>query len=420
MRGLRAGLGVVLIAAVAAGCGSGNDARTGQSTPNTPVAPEAPTSAPKPPRQAFDPPKVFEKTAAKFPDGTFFNRDKPRATLHDGNIYSVDGKGLNAFDGLTADPLWAVPATVKPSGQDATSAPFAHQDRIYAAFSGKAPAQGTKPARPVIELVAVDVKSGKADWSTTIDVDVKDPGNTNDGETSVVGVSDTSVVVTYYSQDASIGQTFVVDASTHQVRWNKDQFLAGDVDSGVIVGNAGKPFIGEQRSLTGLAETDGAQKWSTTLGGYGTQIMPLAPKIIGSSRQVYSTADYQFDLIDVTSGKSLYSLPINTSFGAGYRMSCFYDQTSMIVCDGQSERTFAFDVNSIGAKPMWEITKTTDRVPPSVTAAYHGLVYGTGANAPVTLDAKTGQDAPDAPGVAPEMVDKYLAVYKGTSYKPTK
>lgn len=421
MRILRAGLGIGLVAAVLAGCGSGDDARTGPSTQNTPD-PQPPSTSQKPPRPQFDPPKVFEKTSAKFPDSAFYNQNKPRATLHEGNIYSVSGKTLNGYDGTTAEPLWSVDATIEINPQGSGLRPFAHEGKVYAAFSGSEPAKGTTPAHPKIEVVAVDAKSGKADWSTRIDVEWTVTSGIGDGEVAVVGASGTSVVVTYYSNDYSIGRTYVVDSDSHKVRWNKDQFIAADVDSGVVVGNGGKPMIGEPRSFTGLAETDGAQKWSTDIGRAGTEITPLSPKLVASSRTIYSNGDHQFDIVDVTTGKSLYSWPIEVDFTPGYRISCFYDQTSIIVCDAQSERTFAFDVNNVGATPLWEIKKGAGRVAPSLTAAYHGLIYGTGASAPVALDAKTGKDAPDAPGVAPTMVDKYLAVVdkEGTTYIPTK
>jgi hypothetical protein len=83
---------------------------------------------------------------------------------------------------------------------------------------------------------------------------------------------------------------------------------------------------------------------------------------------------------------------------------------------------FAFDAANVGQKPLWEITKSASRIPPQITAAYHGLIYGNASGSgPVTLDAKTGEDAPDAPGLAPILVDKYVGVAtKGEARVPTK
>ncbi|ALG10947.1 PQQ-binding-like beta-propeller repeat protein [Kibdelosporangium phytohabitans] len=423
MRGLNAGLAAVLIAAVLAGCGGGDEAQKGQSAPNETPAEQPPPSTPrKPERKAFDPPKVFEKTEAKFSLSAFNDDERPTVTLHDGNIYGVDDKAIVGIDGLTGENLWMTPATIKASSGAKPTAPVVSGDRLYAAINGNKPAQGTTPSHPQVEVMALDLKSGKADWSTVIDIDLGNKLTTGQGRPAVAGVTDTSVVVSYFDDSASIGRTFVLDKSSHQVRWTKDQFLAAEVDSGVVVGSGGKPLISEKRTTTGLAEADGAQKWSIDTGGYPAKLMPISPKLVASSLKVYSNGDNQFDILDVTTGKPLYSKTTDVPSTSGYDVTCFYDDASLIVCDARGERTFAYDANSVGATPLWEITKSANRVVPTLTAAYHGIVYGFGADDPVAIDGKTGKDAPDAPGVAPALIDKYLAVdvRKQISYKPIK
>ncbi|ONI83000.1 hypothetical protein ALI144C_18305 [Actinosynnema sp. ALI-1.44] len=422
MRGLNAGLGAVLVAAVLAGCGGGgDDARKGQSTPDAPA--EQPTSTPKKPeRKAFDPPKVFEKTEAKFKLSSFNDEQVPTVTLHDGNLYGLNDQAVVAMDGLTGDVMWSAPATIKVSTGADPTAPVVYKDRVYAAINGSKPAQGTAPSVPQVEVMALDLKTGKADWNTVIDIDLGNKLSTGKGRPTVAGVTDTSVVVSYFDDSASLGRTFAVDANSHQVRWTKDMFLAAEVDSGVVVGSGGKPLIGEQRTTAGLAEADGAQKWSIDTGGYPAKLMPISPKVVASSLKIYSNGDNKFDIIDVTTGKPLYSKTTEVSSMSSYEVTCFYDDQSLVICDARGERTFAYDANSVGATPLWEITKTANRVVPNLTAAYHGMVYGFGANDPVAIDGKTGKDAPDAPGAAPALVDKYLAVdvKKQLSYRPIK
>nr|WP_042180558.1 PQQ-binding-like beta-propeller repeat protein [Kibdelosporangium sp. MJ126-NF4]CEL14446.1 hypothetical protein [Kibdelosporangium sp. MJ126-NF4]CTQ88811.1 hypothetical protein [Kibdelosporangium sp. MJ126-NF4] len=425
MRGLNAGLGVALIAAMLAGCGGGDSTQTEQSTPNTPGEQLPPSTPQKPERKSFDPPKVFEKTDAKFKLPSFNDNEVPTVTLHDGNLYAVSDKGVVGLDGLTGEEMWVSPVTTaNPTAAPPTDtpAPFVYKDRLYAAVNGRKPAQGTTPASPQIQVLAVDLKTGKKDWSTTIDIDMGNQSSTGDGKPTVVGVTDTSVVVSYFVSSASIGRSFAIDASSHQVRWTKDQFLAAEVDSGIVVGNGGKPLISEARSIVGLAEADGAQKWSTDIGGYPSNLMAISPKLVASSRKIYSNGDHQFDIIDVTTGKPLVSKTTDVPTTSNYSVACFYDQQSLIVCDAKGEHTFAYDVNNVGATPLWEIKEGADRVAPTVTAVYHGMVYGHGASEPVALDGKTGKDAPDAPGVAPALIDKYLAVdvRKQISYKAIK
>ncbi|MCE7004786.1 PQQ-like beta-propeller repeat protein [Kibdelosporangium philippinense] len=419
MRGNRVVLGALLITAVLSGCGSEDSAQTGQSTPNnTPAV--LPASPVKPPRQAFDPPKVFEPTSAEFPSGTWGGNNKPRATLYDGNIYSANNEQLLALDGVTAELLWSVPAKVKAVTSGTSAPPVAYKDHMYVAFSGFQPSQGTTKPHPQIEVVSVDVKTGKPDFSTTIDVDLDSTISSGDGDVAIAGVSDTSIVVTYFNDSASLGLTYAVDAATHNVRWQKDKFLASEVDSGMVVGNGGKPMISSPRTLTGVAEADGAEKWSTALGGFGTTLMPISPKLVASSRKLYDSLDHQFDIVDVTTGKAVYSKFTDIPTTSGFDIECFYDQRSIIACSAGVTVAFAFEADSVGPNPLWEIKDEGSRAVPSFTAAYHDLLYGTANGNPVAIDAKTGKDAPDNPGVAPAQLDKYLATASGKTYKPTK
>jgi hypothetical protein len=418
-------LGLVVLGAVVAGCGDGGGDTAAQSGSEPPKA--ASTSA-RPERKSFDPPKVFAAGASASIPGRNLqqNSDEVLATLSDGILYAGGSKSVQAFDGLTGKPLWTVKPTIDPQDQVKAHAPVVDESKhvVYYAFSVMVPGKGTTPAHPAIEVMAVDAVSGKQAWTTTVDVESKDPGNTGDGEVTVVGAGQGTVVITWYSSDFSMGNTYVLDTGTHQVRWKREQFLAGDVDSDVVVGNAGKPFIGETRVLTALGVADGSEKWATPPGQTPAEITPISAKLVATNRQDYGSGDWQFDILDVTSGKALYTKKVDTALGLSYRATCHYDQKSIIVCDDTDGEVFAFDTANVGPKPLWEIVKITSRVPPDVVSAYHGLIYGYGsgaANEPVVLDAQTGQDAPDAPGIAPILVDKYVGVTsKGETHVPTK
>lgn len=47
---------------------------------------------------------------------------------------------------------------------------------------------------------------------------------------------------------------------------------------------------------------------------------------------------------------------------------------------------------------------------PTVTAVWHGAVYGYTDHGPIVLDATTGADRNDHPGIAPTLVDAYAGV----------
>ncbi|MEV4317045.1 PQQ-binding-like beta-propeller repeat protein [Actinocrispum sp. NPDC049592] len=414
-------MAIVAVAGVIAGCGGGKDqAQPGQPQPSD--APSTPTST-KPQKKSFDPPRSFGSGAKTVLETKDIGGGQAPvvATLADGVVYSNGQTGGKAIDALTGEQLW----TVKPSLEAMTyrgesHPPVAAMDTVYFGFPVRVPGKGTTPAHPAAEVVAVDKESGKDRWRTTIDVETSDPGNVTDGVVTLVGVDDQSVVLTWYSQNFSVGNTYVVDSGSHQVRWKKDQYLAGDVASGIVLGNAGKPSIAEERTLQALSVTDGTEKWATKLGQYAAGIQPLSPKLVAVDKGYTSKADQTFEIEDLTTGKALYSQQIDNDFSSHTTVECFWDQADAIVCSVGS-KVLGFDVNNVGPKPQWEIAKDSSRTPPSVTAAYHGLVYGETQNGPLTLDAKTGKDSPDDPIIAPILVDKYVGItIKGDTHVATK
>jgi hypothetical protein len=80
------------------------------------------------------------------------------------------------------------------------------------------------------------------------------------------------------------------------------------------------------------------------------------------------------------------------------------------VCSGPNH-TFALTADS--AAPLWSLP-AAGRVPPQVSTAWHGAVYGTTVNGPVVVDARTGRDRNPAPGATPAVVDAYLGVGAGS------
>jgi hypothetical protein len=90
-------------------------------------------------------------------------------------------------------------------------------------------------------------------------------------------------------------------------------------------------------------------------------------------------------------------------------MTCWYDEVSVTVCAG--ENRFAFALDSTSNAVLWAMPEEgSRRVVPTVTAAWHGAVYGWANRAPVVLDAKTGADREPSPGLAPEVVNGRAAV----------
>lgn len=68
---------------------------------------------------------------------------------------------------------------------------------------------------------------------------------------------------------------------------------------------------------------------------------------------------------------------------------------------------FALDATS--GELLWQLP-ASGHTAPTVTAVWHGAVYGTAGGTPVVLDAKTGVDREPSPGLAPVAVSGYAGV----------
>ncbi|MFD3717006.1 PQQ-binding-like beta-propeller repeat protein [Streptomyces sp. NPDC058674] len=78
-------------------------------------------------------------------------------------------------------------------------------------------------------------------------------------------------------------------------------------------------------------------------------------------------------------------------------------------------------VDPASGQQLWQLRDDQDgRKAPTVTAVWHGRVYGTAAGGAVALDARTGRDMPTRPEAAPILVNEFggLVLSEGilTSY----
>jgi outer membrane protein assembly factor BamB len=71
----------------------------------------------------------------------------------------------------------------------------------------------------------------------------------------------------------------------------------------------------------------------------------------------------------------------------------------------------AFAVDGTTGKVLWQLPdKKANRTAPNITGTYDGMVYGTTANGPVVLNARTGKDVNDSPGTAPIVTDPDVGI----------
>ncbi|WP_194894619.1 hypothetical protein [Catenulispora pinisilvae] len=72
---------------------------------------------------------------------------------------------------------------------------------------------------------------------------------------------------------------------------------------------------------------------------------------------------------------------------------------------------FVVGFDAVTGKQLWTLPDTAaNRTALWVTGVGHGAVYGRTYYGPVVLDAHSGVDRQDSPGVAPTVVDEYAGI----------
>ena len=409
-------------ATVLAGCGGGGKAAKQAADPGTtkPAAvPEtATTSATSasnaPSAQKYDPPVKFATTpSTTIPvDQDYDPLDTASITLSAQTAYVSDPGALRAVSLTSGQVLWHVTpknqaVTLKGHiGAPPPAAPVLSRSAdgtstVFQAFAVTVPGQGTTADQSAVELWAINAATGAALWNETLPQ--TDPAfNGGEWSATVVGTDATSVLI---QADGVHGATsFAVSTATHKVLWTKNLFdafaLLHDTAVGIQVPddqtNIGAPETGK---LAGVDEATGSQLWSRPDKLNRPTVAVAGSDLVSVDGDVDGTQQQQF--VDAHSGAVV-------STAASPLPKCMFDGASVTVCASPVSAS-AYD--STSGKLLWTLPdQATNRKAPTVTAVWHGAVYGNVGHSQVVLDARTGADRQDAPGIAPYAVDEYVGL----------
>lgn len=271
--------------------------------------------------------------------------------------------------------------------------------RVLAAWPVERPGQGTVPPQRGIEVVSADLQTAQTLTSTTVPLPSSWLEESLNGFTVyVAGVVGTTAVVSAAAADAAL--TAAVDLPSGRLLWSAPDVAAHLLtDDTVLVGLRDLA----RNELRGLAIADGRPRWS---GVAGSSVWPLGPSRALVDLRTTENAWGGGQVIDTSSGRELDS-PLNGQPG----WTCRRDQQALTVCSlapyNDTDAILGFDDN--GAE-LWRITHDSGRVVPTVTTAWHGMVYGYTDNGPVILDGRTGADHPSPSPDAPLLVNGYFAI----------
>ena len=402
------------------GCGgddkksdSSSDGGDSQSSASTPSAPAVPS---------FDPPKAFTVNAA-YPT----QRTPGQSSAVESEVGIVGRTavlaniaGLTGVDTAGQNQRWTVasktaattevsdlskPMAVKLDGKDVVAVAYAETDK----------GNGTQKPKVQVVFQWIDPTEGKkvaevaADLSATVGPDGSEPSlgsQAYDAETGqiVVGVS-------VKGASAKAGEVFTVFADPKTQKAGTVPFVE---PAGVLNGTVAGAKASNQEGAG-----DGAIVLADGASGKITKQFPTGMNYLhpmgGGSKHGYFygskyTSSRNGNVIKESYNNSLFSVDMATGAvvptkpassqaeQASYR--CQSDQATAVVCTDGAEgnkgsEMIGFD-DATGKKAWGYTSESSNRVVPSVTAAYHGVVYAQTEAQAVLLDAKTGNDLPAA------------------------
>lgn len=373
-------------------------------------------SAPPPP--SYDPPAVFAANGIPLPREI---DDDPLPMVLDGfDAFVALPSGLQVLDIRTGQ----VRSSVAPEQRAMAGTPprspvivtLRGRPTVVAAYRVEVPGHGTTLSHDAVELVAVDVAERRKVTGAKVDLppSLSDAGRLRGawvaGAGIVAGTEPLLVVGTEVGPDRS-AVSYGVDLATSTVRWRADGLSAAAVTGGLAVGGQ-RVTGGQQVGAVGLA--DGRRAWVAGTPVSSVTVWPAGPAAVAGLAVSAGNGERLLSLVDVGTGRIMQRRAV----GSG--VSCRFDGRLTTVCSsGTAESAWAAAFDAPSGRALWELPDAAaGRVAPRVSTAWHGVVYGTTVNGPVSLDARTGVDRPGSPGVAPDLVNAYVGVVAATVERP--
>ncbi|MEV0282755.1 hypothetical protein AB0H36_01420 [Kribbella sp. NPDC050820] len=391
-----------------AGCGGNDDkpSPTSESSGTTSSTPSAPAVA------SFDPPKAFVANAAFGIERTAKDNEY---SLHEGMVGQttlIAGRtGITGRNIAAQGQPWTIPSAEASTTETVgLSAPMGVQldgkDVVAIAYVQKDKGNGTQKAKGQVVFQWLDATDGKKVAEVIADLTpALGAGEGGDNVVSQAYDAKTGQIVVGVGADGQAaakkgGEVFTVYADPKTQKSAVIPFvMPAGVLNGVVAGAKASNQEGAADGTVVIADgaTGKITKQTPTKQDY------LVAAGSGSQRAYFgSTTALDGDKFN----NVLYSVDIATgavvptkSQVVDERIStftCWGDQAKAVVCtSGESggQEIIGFD-DSTGAKTWGYTDKSASRVVPSVTAAFHGVVYAQTEAQPVLMDAATGADVP--------------------------
>ncbi|MFQ6199410.1 PQQ-binding-like beta-propeller repeat protein [Streptomyces sp. NPDC000405] len=332
--------------------------------------------------------------------------------LHNGAVFISRPDGLDAIHGyrksfpvtITSehDPMMKLKdAGSGFAANNPAEAPlitsFGRKTWVFNAVVTRVTGAGTAKSHDMVELMAVDTaNAGTKAWFTEIALPDEYPSG-DEAEAYVVGRGGDAIVV--YAR----GQLFGVDLASHQRIWE----AAGTYRKGAVI--AGDRIVAMRKNsdspqIVGLDAASGKDAWTSPRTSQ--ELSAAGPDAVMTYEKAPNADGARNYLLDAATGAIRNTLPKDAPGS-----DCAYDGAAVTICtDGfVNPKVAAYDPKT--GQELWRLPDTAGtRVAPHVRLVRAGLIYAMANGHPVVLDAASGKDKENQPGIAPYITDGYVGI----------
>ena len=312
-----------------------------------------------------------------------------------------------------------------PVGDDGTPTllvSFQGQQVALASYIVHLPGHGTTPARLAAEIDAIS-PSARMLREFLVPLGTE-PDLYGDPVLTFIGSAGHDVIATI-GDDADGVSTIAVDIARRKLLWRNRSFTAQTLIGSTLLGT----FDPSQNSMDSLGISDTASTDALTVEaldpGSGTAIWKQPETVAVANLAQAGPGTFLEEASDASSRSLRLSLlrlstgqgklltqqpPTETTYNGSLPWSCQYDGQSAVVCYTPLD-TQVFAVDGRTGNGLWQLPDPhSNRLGVYVSAVYDGMIYGHTSQGPLVLDARTGQDANDSPGIEPILVDPDLGI----------
>lgn len=409
-------LGPLLACAMAVGCAGATGSK---------AAGPGPAGPPLTARHGA--PTAFGRTGVPLPGSASANtsRDGTAPAVLDGyRLFAATGTSMTVMDVRTGQTVGSeTPAYTVPSPPAGTDSPgeapatplvisVGGQPVALAGYVVQVPGQGTIAPSVALELDAVDASAHRL-WDILAPLPGQPSALAGDPTVRLVGSAGDDVVAV--AGDAGDEyRTVTFDLARQDAAWQDPSFLAEAVTGNTVAGTTdtsarsglGSHAESDTLHVAGLDVRTGKTEWRRPEAVSGARVQSAGPGTVLAETADAGSGHDVLSLLSAGSGRGTPIADQPPSFGGqGLPWTCRSDGRETVVC-GSAQGDYAFAVDGETGHVLWRLPdQRTNRVAPGITAVYDGMVYGTTVNGPLVLNARTGKDVNDSPGIAPVAVD---------------